>query len=92
MLPVAKGLERTRQEILWYSILLVPISLSLYPAGHAGILYFVGAFLLGMFLLGLAFKLKAQRTQRAAYSLFRYSILYLMALFILLMIDANLIL
>ncbi|MBI4223934.1 MAG: protoheme IX farnesyltransferase [Deltaproteobacteria bacterium] len=92
MMPVTKGLERTRQEILWYCILLVPLSLSLYPLDLAGLFYFAGAFILGMLLLGLAFKLKAQRTQRAAFSLFRYSILYLMLLFILLMIDSKVIL
>lgn len=91
MLPVTKGLERTRQEILWYCILLVPLTLSLYLFGLAGVLYVMGAFVLGMFLLGLAFQLKTQRTQRAAFRLFRFSILYLMLLFILLMVDSKVI-
>lgn len=89
MMPVTKGLERTRLEILWYSIWLVPLSLSPYLFGLAGLLYFAGAFILGMFLLGLTVTLKIQRTRRAAFSLFRYSILYLMLLFILLIIDSQ---
>lgn len=92
MLPVAKGLERTRLEILWYSILLVPLTLSLPILHLAGPLYLMGAFVLGMFLLGLAVKLKTQRTQRAALGLFRYSILYLMLLFLLLVADCKVVL
>lgn len=89
MLPVIKGLERTRQEIFWYSLLLVFLTLTLFLFQFAGKLYFIGALALGVVWITKALSLKIKRTQRSALQLFRYSIIYLMALFILLMVDAH---
>ncbi len=88
MLPVVKGEGRTRSEILLYSILLVLFSfLPLLLKG--GVIYFSGAAILGLILLQKGWKTYVQKTQKAAYGLFGYSILYLMTLFIVMMIDAR---
>lgn len=89
MLPVVKGLERTRQEIFWYSLFLVFLTLSIYFFEFAGKFYFIAALGLGMVLIAESLTLKIKRTQRAALQLFRYSIIYLMALFVLMMIDTK---
>ncbi len=89
MLPVVKGEKRTREEILWYSIILVALTFSLFIFKEAGLIYLISALILGFVWLYRAWKLYVQKTQKAAYSLFGYSILYLMLLFIMMMVDAK---
>lgn len=89
MLPVVKGEKRTRDEILWYCIALVALTLSLILFKQVGAIYLVSALILGIILLNKAWKTYVQKTQKTAYSLFGYSILYLMLLFIMMMVDAK---
>lgn len=85
MLPVAKGDSHTQKEIWIYSLLMV--GLTYLPAYDVSIsrLYLIGVTLLNVGWLYLAWKLKNENTTKNAYSFFGYSIIYLMALFILLM-------
>ena len=49
MLPVLeKESQRTNRQIIWHSLLLIPVSLVLHFIGMLGIFYFYGALLLGM--------------------------------------------
>lgn len=89
MLPVVKGEERTRSEILWYCILLAPLTLVPFIFQKAGWIYFLSALLLNAWLLFKAWQAFRQKGQKAAYSLFGYSIAYLMLLFIMMMVDAQ---
>jgi protoheme IX farnesyltransferase len=76
MLPNVSGEERTKREIIYYTLLLVAASLVLYPLHVMGALYLAGAVLLGAI-----FIVDAVRTWRGpaanARVLFRYSLLYL---------------
>jgi heme o synthase len=87
MLPVVAGLEKTRQHVLGYTALLVLVSLLPFALGFAGPLYGLAALALGGGFLAYAVKLWRDRTQRTATRTFRYSIIYLFALFFALVAD-----
>ncbi|MCC6476807.1 protoheme IX farnesyltransferase [bacterium] len=84
MLPVIKGDHETRRQILLYTAGLFVISLLL----HAGILYLAAAVVLGGIFLYKAWKMVKQADQSAAWGLFKYSIVYLTALFVVIMADS----
>ncbi|MBK6767324.1 MAG: UbiA family prenyltransferase [bacterium] len=84
MLPVIKGDHETRRQILLYTFVLVAISLLL----HVGLLYLTGAILLGGVFVYKAWKLLKGEEQNYAWGLFKYSIVYLTALFVVIMADA----
>jgi protoheme IX farnesyltransferase len=87
MLPVTHGIQFTKLNIYLYTILLVVVSILPFVVGMSGWLYLVGASLLGIRFLLWAHKL--YRTEKAVVAMqtFRFSIVYLMVLFILLLID-----
>jgi protoheme IX farnesyltransferase len=87
MLPVVAGPEKTRRCILGYVLTLVPVSLLPFGLGFAGQLYGLAALALGGVFLGHAIRLWRDRTQRTASRTFRYSIVYLFALFFALVAD-----
>jgi heme o synthase len=81
MLPVVAGREVTTRQILVYSVVLVAVSLVLWPVGHTGWLYPAAALVLGGLFVARAVHLRRTGTTAAAMSLFRYSIVYLALLF-----------
>jgi protoheme IX farnesyltransferase len=87
MLPVVAGPEKTRQHILAYALVLLPVSLLPWALDLAGPLYGLAALLLGLGFLGYAIRLWRDRTQRTASRTFRYSIVYLFALYFALVAD-----
>ncbi|MDI9409239.1 MAG: heme o synthase [Candidatus Pacebacteria bacterium] len=87
MLPVVKGLRETRRQIVFYSLILVPVSLLPYFMGLSHWPYGLAAALLGgVFWLAVA-SVVWHQTDRSAKRLFGYSILYLFLLFSGLMVD-----
>ena len=95
MLPVVAGRAETKRQILLYTGVLVPVSLSPWLLGHAGLLYGVVAVAAGACLSLLAYRVWAaaegRASDRAARRLFGFSILYLFALFAGLLLDRALI-
>jgi protoheme IX farnesyltransferase len=87
MLPVTHGEEETRRRILLYAFALVPATLVLVPLGVVGPIYAVIAILLGGRFLFDAWRLWASREAALAPALFRYSILYLFAIYAALALD-----
>jgi protoheme IX farnesyltransferase len=87
MMPVVAGVESTKRQMLLYTVLLVPITLLPSFLGTAGPLYGVAAALLGLRFLQLAVRVLRDDTVRHAKSMFGYSIVYLFALFAILMLD-----
>jgi protoheme IX farnesyltransferase len=88
MLPVVRGEEETRRQILLYTVLLVGISL-LLPALHlAGSIYLFSALILGAGLLYAAWRVWRVPGNKAAFFMYRWSSLYLLFIFIALMLDA----
>ncbi len=87
MLPVTHGPEVTKSFIVYYTILLIIISVLPYITGMTGILYLFAAVLLGAGFLYYAIRLKWGRDEDMAMKTFGYSISYLMALFCFLLAD-----
>jgi protoheme IX farnesyltransferase len=87
MLPVVRGEDETRRQILLYAVLLVVLTLVLSPFGMMGWLYFAAAAALGVTFIAHALRLWSQATPLAARKLYLFSILYLFALFTAMAVD-----
>ena len=85
MLPVTHGVPFTRLQVLLYTILLLVVSVLPFVTHMSGLLYLVGALLLGAGFLRHAVRL--MRTDSIAMKTFGYSIFYLMGIFALLLVD-----
>jgi heme o synthase len=81
MLPVVSGTRATTWQILIYAVAVTVLSLALVPVAHAGRTFLVSALLLGGLFVARAIRLHARPTRIEALRLFRYSIVYLAALF-----------
>jgi protoheme IX farnesyltransferase len=87
MLPVTHGEQYTRWHILFYTLILLAISLLPFAIGMSGLIYLAAALALGAVFVYWAVVLLRNRNPRAPIETFRYSIVYLMALFVALLID-----
>ena len=88
MLPVTHGEPATRRAILGYAIVLVAASLLVAPFAGLGLTYRASAALLGAWFALEAFRLYRTPSTARAMRLFRYSIAYLFALFLMMLVDA----
>ena len=87
MLPVTHGVEYTRWQILFYTVLLVLVTVLPFITGMSGVFYLGGALVLGGVFLYYAVRLMNPPSELFAMQVFGYSIWYLMALFAFLLID-----
>ena len=87
MLPVVRGDDETARQIVWYSLVLVAVTLLPFAWHTAGAAYLAAALLLGAIFLRLAWRLRRETTTARAGALFHYSLLYLALLFVALAID-----
>ncbi|MBN7137435.1 protoheme IX farnesyltransferase [Lysobacter enzymogenes] len=87
MLPVTHGVQYTRWQILFYTVLLVAVTVLPWAAGMSGLFYLGGALVLGAVFLYYAWKLMDPPDELYAMKVFNYSIVYLMALFAFLLAD-----
>jgi protoheme IX farnesyltransferase len=91
MMPVVKGIEYTKIQIVLYSILLMVVSLLLFATGYFGYVYLAGAAILGGIFIQKSWKLKKSTGADNSMSLFLYSIIYLTLIFLLMIVDRALI-
>jgi heme o synthase len=87
MLPVVYGVTYTRWQILFYTVLLLVVTVLPYVAGMSGVFYLGGALVLGGVFLWYAIRLLDPPSELYAMQVFNYSIVYLMALFAFLLAD-----
>ncbi len=87
MLPVTHGNEVTRKYILFYTTLLVLVTILPYLSGMSGLIYLVAALSLGGYFLYYAIRLRSDEGIDLPMRVFRYSINYLMLLFAALLVD-----
>lgn len=87
MLPVTHGEDLTKTFVVYYTILLMIVTVLPYLTGMAGVLYLLGALALGGGFLYYALVLKLAPRTDSPMATFRYSIAYLMALFTFLLVD-----
>jgi protoheme IX farnesyltransferase len=82
-----KSGESTGRQIIFYCCALIPVSILPTFFGLTGMMYLLGAVLLGFVYLGYGFAVALFRSNTHAHRLLRISILYLPALLLLMMID-----
>ncbi len=87
MMPVMYGIEFTRLHVLLYTVIMVLVTLLPYLTGMSGLLYLAAALGLNGFFLYYAVALKLTTRVELPMKLFRFSIQYLMWLFLALLLD-----
>ncbi len=87
MLPVTHGKRYTRLQVLLYTFILFGVSLLPYVIRMSGVPYAVAAVALGGVFIGYATRIYFAYSDALAQKAFRYSILYLAALFAALLVD-----
>ncbi len=94
MLPVVAGYPETRRQILLYSLVLAPIGATPWLLGYTGLIYGITSVAAGAMMIWLALEIRAHGDgkggDRAAKRMFGLSIIYLFALFAVLLIDDRL--
>jgi len=81
MLPNVIGDQPTRWRMLWYTLFLVPVTLSPVALGFMGTPYLVVALIANAAFIASAVDVLRKRTDEAARRMFRVSLAYLFALF-----------
>jgi len=87
MLPVTHGEGYTKLHILLYTILLIIVSVLPFLTGMSGWLYLLGALVLGAGFIYWAIVLMVSTQADAGMATFKYSIVYLLALFAIMLAD-----
>jgi len=93
MMPVVAGETSTRRQILFYAVLLLPLSALPWFIGGTGAVYGIAALILSVIFLLLSLRVGLRRTaaegdaMKPEKQLFAYSVLYLFALFAALVAD-----
>ncbi len=87
MLPVTHGIRFTKLNIFLYTLLLIAVTMLPFVTGMSGFIYLAGALILGLVFLYHASRLLFTHDNRAAIQTFRYSIIYMLLMFILLLAD-----
>ncbi|MGH7627858.1 MAG: heme o synthase [Gemmatimonadales bacterium] len=91
MLPVVRGEQRTKVEMLIYSLMLLPLTMMPVLFGAFGWFYAVAAALLGAPMVWYCVRLLRETgVTPTAWKLYRYSLLYLALLFLAMAVDRNL--
>lgn len=88
LLPVVKGVRRTKWQMIPYVVLLIPVSILLYVMNYVGVIYLVVAVLLGVYWLWLCISgLWAKDDEAWSKRTFLFSINYLMITFIVIILN-----
>ena len=88
MAPLIWGERETMRNMLWYTLILLPLTLLPVAFGALGIPYLVMAAALGGWLLvGVIRVMRAEDFVKPAWSVYKYSLLYLALLFAAMVVD-----
>jgi heme o synthase len=90
MLPVVRGEDETRRQILLYTVLLYAVTQLPFCAGEFGGPYLIASMTLGLGFIGGAIRLYRRADKRSALQLYLYSLAYLALLFCAMVIDVHL--
>jgi len=89
MLPVVRGEEETRRQILLYTVLLYAVTQLPFCAGGLGVAYLVPSMLLGAGFIYFSTRLYRSRERRWALKTYLFSLAYLALLFLAMAVAAN---
>ena len=87
MLPVTHGVAYTRLQVLLYTVLLVLVTLMPFITGMSGLIYLATALILNGIFLYYALVMKFTDRAELPMRVFKFSIQYLMWLFVALLVD-----
>jgi protoheme IX farnesyltransferase len=88
MLPVVRGVEETKRQILLWTLVMVGVTLLPVVSGAAGAFYLVSALVLGaLFLWNVVRVVRARDHGKVAWAAYRFSLLYLALLFAAMAVD-----
>jgi protoheme IX farnesyltransferase len=87
MLPVTHGSKFTRLQVLLYTVILIASTFLPFVYGMSGWIYLTTAFVLDSMFLYYAVRIYIAYSDRLAQQMFRFSVLYLAALFTALLLD-----
>lgn len=87
MLPVVSGSLVTRKQMLIYTLGLVVVSFLPFVFEISGWLYTIGAAILGVQFFYHAYSIYQEYSEAKARAMFKFSLLYLFLIFVLLMVD-----
>lgn len=87
MMTVTDGEQSTKRQMLIYAILLFPVALSPYILGYTGLFYGVSAAALSGFFIYTSIRVIRHQDLKHAKRMFGYSVFYLFALFLALIVD-----
>jgi protoheme IX farnesyltransferase len=87
MLPVTHGRKFTQLHVLLYTLILAAASIMPFVYGMSGWLYLAAAVVLGAIFIAYAVRIYVDYSDALARRTFRYSIVYLAALFAALLVD-----
>jgi protoheme IX farnesyltransferase len=90
MLPVVRGEDETRRQILLYAVLLYAVTQLPFCAGGFGALYLAASLVLGLTFIAGAARLYRRADRRSALRLYLFSLAYLALLFCAMVADAHL--
>ena len=90
MMPVVRGEQETRRQILLYTLLLYAISQLPFCVGAFGGIYLVASMILGLAFVGGAVVLYRRADRRTALRLYLFSLAYLALLFAAMVVDVKL--
>ena len=88
MAPLVWGEGETKRQMLWYTLILLPLTVLPATFGSLGMVYFVSAIALGIvFLWGVIRVMREKAWIPAAWWLYKFSLLYLALLFAAMVVD-----
>jgi len=87
MLPVTHGIEFTKTNIIFYTILLLLATILPFLIGMFDLIYLLGSTVLGLIFLVYALRMKYADKPGLAMETFGFSVVYLMLLFIVMLVD-----
>ncbi|MBD2845678.1 protoheme IX farnesyltransferase [Paenibacillus sp. IB182496] len=88
LLPVVKGIDRTKWQMIPYVLLLIPAGIALYAYGYVGYFYLVLSVAGGLVWLWHTLQgMRARDTEKWAKTNFIISVNYLMVLFLVMVLD-----
>jgi protoheme IX farnesyltransferase len=91
MAPLVWGEHETMNQMVWYTLILIPITVLPVTFGAFGWIYLASALILGLILLGAVLKMRAAKEWTApAWWVYKYSLLYLALLFVAMAADRKL--
>jgi protoheme IX farnesyltransferase len=87
MMPIAKGVTRTKKEMVVYAVLLLAVSLAPYIYGLAGIFYLVTTTALNLYFIYLCLIYLNDKDNQLSMKIFNFSVKYMLLFFLATYID-----